>query len=340
MKKPLPFCFQVILGAFLLAGCSKEVSYQADSHASGPVVLGGTLVGSPGACSNTEVFGIYGQQISLDSTNKIAVDLEVPKAGTYLLSTDTVNGVYFSGLVTATGAGVLRVPLKGYGKAASAGQFTFTVKSNPSACSIVVEFFGLATGTGNDYFPMTANSRWTYKSNDPLANAADTLLQLSTGKSLAIAANTYQLFTLHFGAPLPDSAFFRKIGTDYAELGEIDVSGAGDNASPADFIFLKENAAPAEEWLSPEVGNKVGGNPVKFRLKFKILEKGRKAFVGDMVFDPVIKVRVTQQVQLSSLASWTDIMSYENWYARGIGLINVVAPAPIYGYRVIKFNVY
>jgi hypothetical protein len=340
MKRPISIVFFAAM-SFLWVGCGKEVSFQVSENAVVTGGSGGTLKGSPGACLNVLVTGIYGQSLALDSSHNILVHLEVPKAGAYQLRSDTINGIYFSGSVVATGTGSELVKMTGYGTPVAAGQFTFTLRSGSSFCSVVVEVFPKAMGSGLDYFPMTPLSRWTFKSSDPLATAADTLLQVSTSlqRQLGTPVSMYQVFALDYGSTLKDSAFYKKSGTEYSEYGDIDVSGSGDHSSPADYTFLKETATLGAEWFSPEVNNKVGGNPVKFRLKFKIIEKSGTAFVGSWVFANLIKVRVVQQVQLSSIAPWSDIFSYETWFAQGVGLVNVVAPAPVYGYRLIKFNV-
>jgi hypothetical protein len=168
----------------------------------------------------------------------------------------------------------------------------------------------------------------------------DTAYTFSTGitGTIAVTGNTYNLFTTEV-SPFKDSSFYRKSGGDYFEFGDLDVIGATDLPVLAEWTFLKDNVAQGTQWFSPESAAIVGGVPVKIRTKFVLKEKDVNVVLDNKVYAKTIKVEATQQVQLTAAAPFTDLLTYESWFSKGIGLINVAAPAPIYGYRVVKYQV-
>jgi hypothetical protein len=186
---------------------------------------------------------------------------------------------------------------------------------------------------------MTANSWWTYIFTDPAATPADTLYQLSTGQSATLTGGgTFNLFTIQ-DPSFKDSSWYRKAGSDYFQLGDLDLAGAADLPVIGEWIFLKDNVPAGSSWNSAEGTGSISGAPVKIRIKFDLLEKDVNALVGNRVFANTIKVRVTQQGQLAGATSWADVITYETWFAKGVGLINLVAAAPVYGFRVLKYTV-
>jgi hypothetical protein len=321
------------------ASCQKELSFEEggflpDNNATG------VLNGAPGTCANFVVNGVYGQGLALDTTNNVTVEVNFATAGGFVITTDTINGIYFTGNGTVTATGIAVVKLVGVGSPLNPGPFTYKANFKGSTCTFDVTVYQTATASAGDYFPMTANSWWTYFSNDPAADLTDTAYTFSTGitGTIAVTGNTYNLFTTEV-SPFKDSSFYRKNGGDYFEFGDLDVTGSTDLAVPAEWTFLKDNVAKATTWISPEVAATIASVPVKIRIRFVIKEKDVNVLLDNKVYAKTIKVESTQQVQLTPSAPFTDILTYESWFAKGIGLVNVAAPAPIYGYRVIKYTV-
>ena len=114
----------------------------------GPAV--GTLGASGGVCTPATTAGTFTQGVSLTSTNTATVTVTVATAGTYTISTNTVNGVSFSHTGTFTTTGVQNVILTGSGTPVSSGNQTFTITFGSSTCTFIVNFAGgtaPATGT-------------------------------------------------------------------------------------------------------------------------------------------------------------------------------------------------
>ncbi len=335
------FAVLATVTSFWFASCTKELSYETGNT---PIIdttntSQGTLSGDPGSCANITVAGIYGQAILLDTSNKLTVEVNFTKTGTYYLTSDTVNGFYFNGSGSVAATGIANVTLKGNGTPLNPGQFTFKLKYKTSSCSFVVSVYQVATATTGDYFPTTTNSWWTYISNDPSATPADTAFQLSTGVTgtIPVTGQSYSLFTTAVpGAK--DSSFYRKGSGLYYEFGDIDVTGSADLPVYGEYIFLKDNVAVGTEWYSPELSATVSGAAIKLRLHFVLSALNVNALLGNKIYTNTIKVAVTEQAQLSG-TTWSDVISYQSWYAKGIGLVNVLAPAPAYGYSVLKYSV-
>ena len=329
----------IIGSLLLLTACTKELSFEQGADLPSNT-SDGTLSGAGGACANINVLGAYGQGLALDTAqNKLEVEVNFTQAGSWFIYTDTVNGVYFKGSGTITAPGLTTVFLRGFGVPANPGPFTWNVKYKTSTCSTSITVYQVATPNGSDYFPMTSNSWWTYIFTDPAATPADTLYQLSTGKSATLTGGaTFNLFTIE-DPTFKDSSWYRKAGSDYFQLGDLDLAGATDKPIIGEWIFLKDNVPGGSSWTSAEGSGSISGAPVKVRIKFDLLEKDVNVLVGNRVFANTIKVKVTQQGQLAGATSWADVITYETWFAKGIGLINLAAAAPVYGFRVLKYTV-
>jgi hypothetical protein len=322
----------------LLFSCDKEYSVEDNTKVVGEGTAEGILgSGTAGDCSNTQKFGVYAQGLTTDSSNKVLVELNVTTPGTYNISTDTVNGVYFSKTGTITITGVTSILLAATGTPASTGSFAYTVKFKGTVCSFSIDVLAVAPSNGTDYFPVTANSYWKYLSANPAAGPQDTSRNTSTGNIFTILGNNYFLFAKS-DASGTDSLFFRKSGGEYQQFADLDIAGIADSVVAADYTFLKDNVPVGTTWESSEGDATVASVPVKIKLKLTISSKNTSVQVGNAVFKDVIKVTTAEQVNQS--AGYSTVFSYETWYAKGIGVINIVAAAPLYGFLVQQYQVF
>lgn len=335
IAKFFSFAFFSIL---LLASCQKEYSLESGGS---PIVGGGSAVGKlsgdSSTCANITIVGVYGVGLTLTDSNKVEVEMDFSQPGTFYISTDTLNGIYFSKSGTVTNPGVTRIELKGSGVPTVAGVYPFRVSFKGSFCTFNLIVYEVAVATTDDYFPTTTGSNWTYISSDPAATQDDTLRTTSTGGTVNILTSTYNVFTQEasFGS---DSSFYRKGGGIYYEFSFLDVAGITTAEVPTEYIFLKDNVAAGSSWESPEEDALIDTVLVKIKLKLSVTEKNVNVLVDNKIYKNVIKVSITELVLLPG-TSYTPVITYEAWYAKGIGLINVVAPAPAYGYHVMKYKV-
>lgn len=342
MKLVSRFLLPVLFLSFLLAGCEKELSYE--SFEQGNVVGEGTAVGvfsgAPGSCANLQVIGLAGVGIALTDSNRIQVEINFSVVGSYFISTDTVSGMYFSKAGFATATGPQNVVLTGHGVPLVEGFVPFKVKFKGSECTFDLQVYPVAIATNADYFPTTPNSFWKYRSSDPLATSADTLRSVSTNLTATNTAtgDTYNVFTAAYTPTIIDTQYYRKGSGLYHQFSSIDFAGVASNNVFDDFTFLKDNVPVASTWESDALAATVGGASVSMKLSFQIMQKDVNLILNNMLYRNVIKVRTVQLTGVGT--AFTPVISFESWYARGIGLINVVVAAPVYGYFVTQYKVF
>lgn len=113
------------------AGCAFFITVQTGL----PEFARYTLIGSPVTCSNFKVNGIYTEGVILTGDNTVEVTVDVSVTGSYTLSTDTLNGLYFSAARSFTSTGVQKIVLQGSGIPSIADKLIFNVNTGSSICS-------------------------------------------------------------------------------------------------------------------------------------------------------------------------------------------------------------
>lgn len=133
MHRSLSFALLlIVIGIF---SCKKEESLENSkiSTSSGSLQADAT-----NECLPKIVEGAYVAGVALAGTNFIQVDIDVDKAGSYSISTDTLNGYYFSGSGNFSSTGINTIKLMGKGKPLAGGIDFFTVNFNSTFCNISV----------------------------------------------------------------------------------------------------------------------------------------------------------------------------------------------------------
>ncbi|MCW3109076.1 MAG: hypothetical protein JWQ09_3582 [Segetibacter sp.] len=124
MKKSFLFStwalFSLLLVLFIVT-CKKEYSYE------GGRLAAYTLVGSPGKCANANINGSYFAGISLNSSNSVQVEVKVTAVGTYIISTNAVNGISFSASGNFSDTGFYQVVLEAHGIPGSSGMYQLQI---------------------------------------------------------------------------------------------------------------------------------------------------------------------------------------------------------------------
>jgi len=126
----------------MIFSCQKELSFEAGNTTSSDGILQADVTGT---CTGVTLGGVYKKDSTLNSSHYVDVTVTVNAAGSYTISTDTLNGYYFrtSGNFTATGPQVVR--LNGNGKPLATGTNSFTVNYDSTQCEFSVT---VVTGTG------------------------------------------------------------------------------------------------------------------------------------------------------------------------------------------------
>lgn len=134
-------CLLLVGCIFLLSTCAKEYSYEGGNQSApignlpqqGPDTASFTLSGDPGECTIALKAGSFIAGSS-NSTNSVTVSVNVAKTGTYSISTDTLDRIYFAASGRFTRTGVQNVELKGYGTPTEALNLKFTPSKGFSQC--------------------------------------------------------------------------------------------------------------------------------------------------------------------------------------------------------------
>ena len=126
----------VLLAVASLVACQKEfvIDGIVPPPVTGPAVF--TWEGAPGTCATAIVGGTYAAGLTLDSTNKVSIVVNVTTVGTYSVTTDTSNGIKFSATGAFTAVGPQTMVLYGSGTPLNAVAAIFSAGAN--ACSFTV----------------------------------------------------------------------------------------------------------------------------------------------------------------------------------------------------------
>src|SRR5258705_5865670 len=148
MKKHLIYWLAAFI--IMMVSCQKELSFEgSNSPAKGSLRSDVT-----GYCLPKTVNATYGAASAfVPATNTISVQVNVAKTGTYVITTDTVNGYYFRAASTFTTLGETTVTLRGNGTLFAAGVNNFVVSFDSTFCDIQVTV--LPAGSGPAVFTLT-----------------------------------------------------------------------------------------------------------------------------------------------------------------------------------------
>jgi hypothetical protein len=145
MNKFVAF-LSIIITTLLFAACQKELRFE-------PLPPSGDAQGilkmnAAGTCLPQSISGAYIKDTVLNTANFIEVAVEVTKTGRYKISTDTIDGFYFSDSGTFNRIQTETIILKGKGTPTSLGLKQFTVKfGNSTSCKIAINV--TTAGTSN-----------------------------------------------------------------------------------------------------------------------------------------------------------------------------------------------
>jgi hypothetical protein len=148
---------------YLLVSCKKETSIE--NGGSVTVNATGTLKDSSGNCYPDSVAGTFYDGVTPGDTNYVQIKVNVATAGTYLITTDTVNGFYFKDSGFFTNTGLYIINLKAYGTPILQKATDFNVTFDSSVCSFTVnvqDSTGTGLGGGTTTNPNLADSAWQF----------------------------------------------------------------------------------------------------------------------------------------------------------------------------------
>ena len=280
-----------------------------------------TLDGAPNICMNDTVYGSYIKGVVLDTNAKVKISLNVISPGTYTITTNTVNGYNFSGSGIFLNAGIQSVFLNAAGTPLNEETNTFDVNTGTSSCSFSINVLTPLSIIGNDYYPLTKNSYWTY---DDLVNIGDTIKE-TVVDSTNINNNFYKIIMedVQFGGPY--QYFYRKSGSDYFEYAAPNkYTTFFQYKKPvyADIPFLKENINTNSTWQSPEyIDTTTDGSIIYLMYEFSCLTNNATVTVNGKAFANVYEIKLLPKIKSSGGDYAYTNEQYLFYYAKGVGLI-------------------
>jgi hypothetical protein len=128
--------------------CSVAVTVLPSGSSGGPAAF--TLAGAPGGCTAFDLGSVtYYKDTTLDGRHVVKLNVNVTTVGSYSITTNTVNGYFFSTSGTFGATGTTQVTLQGSGKPLAAGTNNFTVTAGGSTCTFSVVVTAVAPPAGS-----------------------------------------------------------------------------------------------------------------------------------------------------------------------------------------------
>lgn len=295
-----------------------------------------TLGGAGGNCSNPQFAGTFAKGTALTSSNKVTLEVTVTTPGSYNVTTNSVNGMQFSGSGTLTGTGAQTIVLTGTGTPTNEGNFSFTVTAGATTCTFPITVASTPPAGSNNHFPLSANSWWSY--NDP-QTGGDTIKRVNNNVT-TLGGNQYRVFQDQFEDGTTEESYYRKSGDDYFEYTDADAYTAiasFDAPVKGDILFLKENLTTGATWNSAEFSGSISGLPAKIRYAFTCTDANATVTVGGKSFTGVYKISFKPQLSGAGGPFMDEGIIYEVWYANNIGIIRLAANVPLIDPLEIRF---
>lgn len=135
-----------LLLSILFVSCKKELSLENTAQNGGTALY--SFDGGTGDCAGAIVSGAFTAGVAITAANTVTLSVTVDSIGTYIISTNTSNGITFSGSGVFTDVGVQDVTLTASGTPAAAGTFAFVPGTD--GCSFDVAVGSAPTSGGGN----------------------------------------------------------------------------------------------------------------------------------------------------------------------------------------------
>ncbi|HET6768566.1 MAG TPA: hypothetical protein VFH08_14240 [Chitinophagaceae bacterium] len=234
MKTLIRLFSLLLLTSVLFMACQKETSFEEGNSTAS---VGSLSMDASGNCLGAVVSGTYYKDTVIKASNYVDVSVQVDTAGTYTISSDTVNGYYFKATGSFSGTGTQVVRLLGGGKPLDAGTNVFTVTYNGTFCEFSVTVTASVPTGGSSVFTVTctgATPAGTYVAGTPLTAANTITINVDV-----TTAGTWSVTT----SPAMNGVIFSGTGT-FTTTGAqtIVLTGSGTPTAAGPFTFTVTGA--------------------------------------------------------------------------------------------------
>jgi hypothetical protein len=275
-----------------------------------------------GDCSNTKVSGDYIVNATLTDSNRVEIEINITKPGSYSISTSSTNGYSFSGSGNLSTPGVYNMVLTASGTPLSAGTDEFTISDGTSSCTFSVTVAAPVGVTNPDHFPLTYQSHWSY--NDIFFFDTDTITRTIIDSN-EINGKLYKISEDVNKKGQKTQSFYRKEIYSYFENASVDKYTNSLSYTPqvkGDILFLKENLAKGESWGSDEyTGTIQGGQPIMLQYLYTCVNNDASVSINGKAYAHVYIIMMRPQLRsLDHSYNYTGEQR-DLYYAKGVGLI-------------------
>jgi IPT/TIG domain len=280
----------------------------------------GNLGGTPGNCTPFVISGTYNQDVALNASNTIQIQVNVTTIGPYAIAiTNTASGVNFYKAGTFTSTGLQTITLLGSGVPGLSGNQNYTVSFGASNCTFTINFIGVPPS----YVPTTVNSNWSYAATST-PDPVDSLYKISLPSFVQFNGQTFKDFSEINEFGLDHNSGYRKSGGNYYFYYNHfeDLHSLLFLQAHGEIKQLDENALVGGTWFSDITGWVNGGSTnTPIRVQGTVLDKGVSVSLPTgLNFTNVIKVKLNFY-DMTIPSSPGFVYSEERWFAFGVGLI-------------------
>ncbi|WP_312399940.1 hypothetical protein [Chryseobacterium sp.] len=140
------FNFTFSLGS---STCSRSITFNAATG-------GGTIAN----CTTGALSGTYKEAVTMNSSNTVVINLNITQPGTVTVTSNTVNGISFSGTQTYATAGAQQITLTAAGTPSAGGNFNFVFSFAGNNCTRSIAFQAQPCQFGpNDSYSYTTGNK-------------------------------------------------------------------------------------------------------------------------------------------------------------------------------------
>jgi hypothetical protein len=178
-----------------------------------------SYAGAPATCTAPVISGTYGSGVALGASNYVDLAVNVTTPGAYTISTNSANGISFSGSGSFTTTGAQVVRLIGNGTPSASGTFAYTPSGGCSFSITTTTAGGTSVYTLNCAAPVIAG---TYTAGTPLG----------AGNTITITADVATAGTYSISTGAINGMTFSASGTFAVGTGQtIVLAGSGTPAA-------------------------------------------------------------------------------------------------------------
>ncbi len=198
-----------------------------------------TLSGAPATCTGSVANGTYTAGTPLTAANTVTINVNVTTAGSYSITTTSVNGISFAATGTFAGTGPQTVNLVGTGTPTAAGSFNYPATGGGNTCTFSVTAGG--GGGGAASFTLTGAPGSCTGATTSGTYTVGTALTAANTATIAVnvtALGTYTISTLtNNGIQFSKSGSFTVLGAQNVVL-----NGSGTPSAAGSFNFSATGA--------------------------------------------------------------------------------------------------